>query len=898
VTSDGSNPQTSETRYDQNGRVAKTISPEGVVTSHEYDSLGRQTKTVTGDLQTLTEYDSMGRVGRVHVCGDGTTRTKSYLYNAFGNILQTTNPDDTFIRTGYDTRGQKVSETNQLGQTRTFEYDAQGRLVKVIMPACGNETLAQRTFTYAYDAHGNQTSIKDPLNRVTEFEYDLRGNLLTRTLPMNQTETFLYDDFGRQILHVSFEGVYAKSQYDNFGRLFEKKFYTNATSYNNGTGTATDTWTYKYDAFGREMQVNQSQSNQKTKKTYTSSGRLETVTQTIDSANDTVSYDYDDCGRQTQVSGAGQVTEYAYDSQNRLEKVIVGNSETVYEYDAFGNRAKTTLPNGVATTYLYDKMNRLLVAEAKKGVTRISKFEYEYDDLGQKKRAVEEFVGDKTVETTWDSDNHNRVTNESIKHNNAAYQILAWTYDLVGNRLTQVKNGSQTTTYGYDANDRLTSETGATNIQYDGTRLKSKGTAQYTYDVQGRLKTLTDGSTTVNYTYNAGGICTSQTTGGVKSLYVIDPQNMTGYDQVLVEKTGSTVAKSYTIGLERISQYSPSTTHYFLYDGHGNTRTLLNTSGAMVSNQRFDYDAFGNAVGFTPSTALTQYLYCSEAFDTKLGWMYLRARWYDPKVGRFNRLDPFFGNISDPQSLHKYTYCHGDPVNFTDPSGMAYFFAELGKVAHQLINDLYENDHFGHDMTLGKAIRGYYSTILPDIVNYTKGQIGEIKPCSAYGLATGPVQLWAAINIANSLPVAHSRLGGGPWKPEDWNPGIQVLYPGTINPWFSDHLIVTLGNLNGLILYKTLRIPVKVLPVLVIYMLADKIAEIAQDMMKDMRFGFDPILEPIYDLRFEYLLASIAITGAAIWGVTARNQIETVRGNVMMMISSLLTVRPGLCLGM
>jgi hypothetical protein len=43
---------------------------------------------------------------------------------------------------------------------------------------------------------------------------------------------------------------------------------------------------------------------------------------------------------------------------------------------------------------------------------------------------------------------------------------------------------------------------------------------------------------------------------------------------------------------------------------------------------------------------------------------------YDPATGRFNRLDPFFGNLNDPQSLHKYLYAHADPVNGIDPNGL------------------------------------------------------------------------------------------------------------------------------------------------------------------------------------------------------------------------------------
>jgi len=480
-------------------------------------------------------------------------------------------------------------------------------------------------------------------------------------------------------------------------------------------------------------------------------------------------------------------------------------------------------------------------------------------------------------------------------------QKLNWDYAAGSenrSKQTFVKGGTTTiTTYMYDNNDRLTSETtGATTTTYGytGTQLtqktKSGVTTTYGFNLQGRMNAMTEGATTCAYEYNGRGTRVSQTVGGVKTLYVIDPQNMTGYDQVIVEKnTSNAVLRSYTIGHELISQYEPVATYYFHFDGLGNTRALLSTTGTVT--KRYDYDAFGNAVSF-PTTPKTSHLYCGEMLDTKTGYYYLRARYYDPRVGRFNRLDPFFGNLSDPQSLHKYTYCHGDPVNFSDPSGMAYFFAELGKAAHKLINDLYEMAHPGHIVTYGKGIPGFAS-LRPDIMNYSKAQIGEIKPCSAYGFATGPVQLWAAINIANSLPVAHYKPGGDSWKSEEWNPGIQVLFPGTIDPWFSDHLIVTLGNLNGLILYKTLHIPVKVLPVLAIYMLADKIAEIAQDMMKDMRFGFDPVLEPIYNYRFELLLTSIAITGVAAWGVATRNTVETVRANTMMAISSLLSVRVG-----
>jgi RHS repeat-associated protein len=67
---------------------------------------------------------------------------------------------------------------------------------------------------------------------------------------------------------------------------------------------------------------------------------------------------------------------------------------------------------------------------------------------------------------------------------------------------------------------------------------------------------------------------------------------------------------------------------------------------------------------------MTNMLYTGEQFDTDAQQYYLRARYYNPLNGRFNRMDPYAGNTHDPQSLHKYLYCHANPVNAADPTGM------------------------------------------------------------------------------------------------------------------------------------------------------------------------------------------------------------------------------------
>jgi RHS repeat-associated protein len=155
-----------------------------------------------------------------------------------------------------------------------------------------------------------------------------------------------------------------------------------------------------------------------------------------------------------------------------------------------------------------------------------------------------------------------------------------------------------------------------------------------------------------------------------------NPLNITGYSLVLKQtetdlNTGEQANIIDIIGRNKIAQITVKNGTeqelYFTFDGHGSTRVLTDLAGAIV--ELYAFDAYGNAIGFDPSVALTEFLYSGEQFDSKIGQQYLRQRYYDPATGRFNRLDPFFGNLNDPQSLHNYLYTHADPVNGADPSG-------------------------------------------------------------------------------------------------------------------------------------------------------------------------------------------------------------------------------------
>ncbi len=106
--------------------------------------------------------------------------------------------------------------------------------------------------------------------------------------------------------------------------------------------------------------------------------------------------------------------------------------------------------------------------------------------------------------------------------------------------------------------------------------------------------------------------------------------------------------------------------YYYIYDGLGSTRQLVNTGGTVTDT--WGYSAFGELASHTGST-VNSFLFNAQQFDQPAGTYFLRARYYDQSNGRFLSQDPFGWNDEDPISLHRYLYANNDAVNNTDPSG-------------------------------------------------------------------------------------------------------------------------------------------------------------------------------------------------------------------------------------
>jgi RHS repeat-associated protein len=204
--------------------------------------------------------------------------------------------------------------------------------------------------------------------------------------------------------------------------------------------------------------------------------------------------------------------------------------------------------------------------------------------------------------------------------------------DSNGNTLTSV-TGSNTTTYAWDFENRLTS------VTLPG----SGGTVTFACDPFGRrIKKVTSTAT---------------------SIYAYDGDN-------LIEETnssGAAIARySQTQNIdEPLAMLRSGATSYFHADGLGSVTSLSNTAGSIANT--YTYDSFGKLTASTGSL-VNPFQYTARESDTETGLYYYRARYYDQNAGRFLSEDQRDATPRN-QLFNLYLYVLGNPVNLTDPLG-------------------------------------------------------------------------------------------------------------------------------------------------------------------------------------------------------------------------------------
>ena len=247
-------------------------------------------------------------------------------------------------------------------------------------------------------------------------------------------------------------------------------------------------------------------------------------------------------------------------------------------------------------------------------------------------------------------------------------------YDENGNQLRQstsytslssikARQTLKGTSYGDSLNGAIDPLINRTSNTFDGfNRLKK------VEQIQSGVRTL------VEYTYNGDDLRVQKKVRKSDSNYTAEVLNILYDRQHVILETGAdnSLKTRYIRGINYLARAGASGSggaggySTILYNGHGDVIQTVNEAGNIENS--YDYDIWGNS-----TLTLEQYSfsirYAGEFFDKETGLYYLRARYYNPYIGRFISEDSYWGEDTNPLSLNLYTYCSNDPIQFTDPTG-------------------------------------------------------------------------------------------------------------------------------------------------------------------------------------------------------------------------------------
>jgi len=631
--------------YDAGGRIISATSASGSNVRAELDAMGQAVAIIDPIGNRIErEFDASGRITSATGSDGGNVNIE---YNDAGKPIKTTLPDGSNVRVSYDAAGRVTQATDQLGRVTSFAYDVVGNVVAVT-DALGGAT------TYEYDELGNMTRHVDARGKVTKFEYSNLGKIIKTTLPMGMAETYEYDGRGVLTARTNFNGDMTTYVTDSNHRLLSQTLPDGATvtySYtpDGKISAVTDTLgvtTYEYDP---------------------DTSRL--VKQTMPDSR-TVQYAYDSLGRKTGVRTSAGTTVYIYDEFSRVKRVRDPEGRfTDYEYNAVGKMTKVTYPNGNTASADYDILGRLTsVLHRDASSALLAASTYEYDLVGNVTRVTE--LAGRKVDYSYDA--LNRLTQEKITDPVHGDEIISYTYDAVGNRLSRI-DASGVANYTYDDNDRLLDD----------------GTYTYTYDANGNLLTQTGTSHAVEYQYEAHNRLVKATvdfadtptvieydyTEGVRMRRTVDGSEVINYlydmaapfPQVILESDGQGERiADYVVGNGLIRRDDGQDISYYYRDGTESTRQLTDQLGTVTD--AYNYDAFGRLRDHAGSSD-NEFLFAGEQLDSTAGIYYNRARYLDPNLGRFLSRDPAPGNPEKPLTFHPYSYVENNPLVNLDPSG-------------------------------------------------------------------------------------------------------------------------------------------------------------------------------------------------------------------------------------
>jgi RHS repeat-associated protein len=715
--------RTDSVRFDINGLPIRLRSSAGAVDSVVYDGNGLPTYAKASGLPgTRARYvgwaqpDSIwtedglsgvrnfigpnGRVDSTRVAG-GTTdaATTRFRYDSRGRVDSLVDPMHHLRqRTWYaGANGNRSKDSLPGGRLTTYGYDTHGRRTTISPPGLATTTMFYSIINrpdsvrdgvnplstrYGYD-NLFLTSVTDPKGQVYGFTYNAVGWVTLRTDPVSRSDQYKYSRDGEFRRWINRRGDTITYAFDALHRPTSKS----------GANTTTDTWSYPSDTVvvassptavdtlvanrhGQLLHLSTIMASQHYKRryTYAAAGALDSVIPTGGGITfQSRKYIWNlrtGSLSDIKLGAAGTILTKYSDGLPRVYGFPGGDQVTLNHTSVHAKANATTSEAYGSTTNRYlsiDAAGRIDMQIFGSGIAGRT---YDYDGLGR-------IRGDTAIAWITDGDpnpcdgdpmarvneNGDPCAQSSSGGSWETMSGVAFAYDSAGNR--RDKGGQYTT------GNRITN---FDNCQYetdnDGNvkkRMCGADTAMFAWSAENRLSSVTVNGQTTSFDYNAGGRLVRKTAGSVVRHFVWESDNP------LAELDGAGTAKvaeySYYPGLDNPHAMIVGTTKYFAHrDGTGNVIAL--TDEAKALKRSYGYDAWGNLVdgwdhaGFNgiDRARFKGALWLGPEIDMS----YMRARWYEPKTGRFLSEDP----IGLDGGINPHVFAGDDPVNSRDPRGL------------------------------------------------------------------------------------------------------------------------------------------------------------------------------------------------------------------------------------
>ncbi len=204
-------------------------------------------------------------------------------------------------------------------------------------------------------------------------------------------------------------------------------------------------------------------------------------------------------------------------------------------------------------------------------------------------------------------------------------------------------------------------------------------TAELVWNWDGKLRSATKGSTTINLKYDmAGNRITKDVNDGqtvTARKYIVDVVGDLPVILMVLDDSQNVLKKYIYANSQIVVQHDVSDDnklYFYLHDRLGSVRQIIDTTGAVVV--MYTYEPFGRTIEQNGSF-INPFKFSGQFFDDEIDEYHLRARQYDPYIYRFTSRDPVDGKFEQPMSFHRYLYCFNNPINMIDPLGLdAYLF--------------------------------------------------------------------------------------------------------------------------------------------------------------------------------------------------------------------------------